>query len=49
MRSFVALFALVFSPAAFATDRIVEEFGQAPAYANITAAVAAAAKMIAKR
>jgi hypothetical protein len=42
MRSFVALFALVFTSAAFATDRIVEEFGQAPAYANITAAVAAA-------
>ena len=42
MRSFVALFALLFTSAAFATDRIVEEFGQAPAYANITAAVAAA-------
>lgn len=42
MRSFVALLALGITSSAFSTDRIVEEFGQAPAYANITSAVAAA-------
>lgn len=42
MRSFFALFALGITSSVFSIDRIVEEFGQAPAYANITSAVAAA-------
>jgi hypothetical protein len=42
MRSLVFLTAFATSIPVFATDRIVEEFGQAPAYPSITAAVAAA-------
>lgn len=42
MRSILTLLAFAGTISTFATDRIVEEFGQAPAYANITAAVAAA-------
>lgn len=42
MRSILTLLVLSGTLSTFATDRIVEEFGQSPAYANITAAVAAA-------
>ena len=42
MRSIFTLLAFAGTLTTFATDRIVEEFGQAPAYANITSAVAAA-------
>jgi len=42
MRPILILLALAGTLPTFATDRIVEEFGQAPAYANITSAVAAA-------
>nr|MBP6643917.1 hypothetical protein [Flavobacteriales bacterium] len=42
MRSILTLLAFAGTLTTFATDRIVEEFGQAPAYANITSAVAAA-------
>ena len=42
MKYFAALAALVLTFPALATDRIVEEFGQPPAYASINAAVTAA-------
>ncbi|MBP6390358.1 MAG: hypothetical protein KA352_05670 [Flavobacteriales bacterium] len=42
MKYFVALASLVLTFPALATDRIVEEFGQPPAYASINAAVTAA-------
>lgn len=42
MKAFFTLVAFTASLSLFATDRIVEEFGQAPAYPSITAAVAAA-------
>ncbi|HQV39137.1 MAG: hypothetical protein IPO60_13070 [Flavobacteriales bacterium] len=42
MKALFTLVAFAVSASALATDRIVEEFGQAPAYSNITAAVAAA-------
>ncbi len=42
MKALFTLAAFTASLSLFATDRIVEEFGQAPAYPSITAAVAAA-------
>ncbi|MBX2982724.1 MAG: hypothetical protein KF843_08630 [Flavobacteriales bacterium] len=42
MKALFTLVAFTASLSLFATDRIVEEFGQSPAYPNITAAVAAA-------
>ncbi|MCB0792096.1 MAG: hypothetical protein H6595_02080 [Flavobacteriales bacterium] len=42
MKSFLLTTALLTALPLLATDRVVEEFGQAPAYASITAAVSAA-------